>query len=48
MASLLQQNAALRSSNTSMDAYVAKCNARVAALVSQARAYLYTEPEPKP
>ena len=37
VASLLQQNAALRSSNVSMDAYVAKCTARVAALVSQAR-----------
>ena len=35
--SLLQQNAALRSSNASMDAYVAKCTLRVAALVSQAQ-----------
>ena len=37
VASLLQQNAALRSSNASMDAYVAKCTSRVAALVSQAQ-----------
>ena len=37
VASLLQQNAALRSSNASMDAYVAKCTSRVAALVRQAR-----------
>ena len=35
--SLLQQNAALRSNNASMDAYVAKCTLRVAALVSQAQ-----------
>jgi hypothetical protein len=35
--SLLQQNAALRSSNASMDAHVAKCTLRVAALVRQAQ-----------